>query len=186
MLHGYDIKITDEDLNDSDKEEKKLDWTEEAFSFINEVIFGIEREVYKKGLENSEIKNKLKESSGMLIGSRLLEFYLTQVYRQLVEKSNDIVLARFIKMGQICDEKPIFMLNLVSNVINKVYPMMPRSKLNTENENKYNESVLQVLLVMKNYIVTDLKDYLKKLKEAKKNMKQEELDIMEGKMKIPK
>ena len=97
----------------------------------------------------------------MLIGSRLLEFYLTQVYRQLVEKSNDIVLARFIKMGQICDEKPIFMLNLVSNVINKVYPMMPRSKLNTENENKYNESVLQLLLVMKNYIVTDLKDYLK-------------------------
>ena len=186
MLHGYDIKITDEDLNDSDKEDQPTDWTEEAFSFINEVIFGIEREVYKKGLENSEIKNKLKESSGMLIGSRLLEFYLTQVYRQLVEKSNDIVLARFIKMGQICDEKPIFMLNLVSNVINKVYPMMPRSKLNTENENKYNESVLQVLLVMKNYIVTDLKDYLKKLKEAKKNMKQEELDIMEGKMKIPK
>ena len=39
-------------------------------------------------------------------------------------------------MGNICDEKPIFMLNLVSNVINKVYPMMPRSKLDTENEKK--------------------------------------------------
>ena len=83
MLHGYDIKITDDDLNDSDKEDQQNnDWTEEAFSFINEVIFGIEREVYKKGLENSEIKNKLKETGGMLIGSRLLEFYLTQVYRQ--------------------------------------------------------------------------------------------------------
>ena len=89
-------------------------------------------------------------------------------------------------MGNICDEKPIFMLNLVSNVINKIYPMMPRSKLNPESESKYSESVLQVLLVMKNYIVTDLKDYLKKLKEAKKTMKKEELDIMEGKMKIPK
>ena len=186
MLHGYDIKITDDDLNDSDKEDQQNnDWTEEAFSFINEVIFGIEREVYKKGLENSEIKNKLKETGGMLIGSRLLEFYLTQVYRQLVEKSNDIILAKFIKMGNICDEKPIFMLNLVSNVINKVYPMMPRSKLDTENEKKYSESVLQILLIMKNFIVTDLKDYLKKLKEAKKTMKKEEIDIMEGKMKIP-
>ena len=157
MLHGYDIKNTDDDLNDSDKEDQQNnDWTEEAFSFINEVIFGIEREVYKKGLENSEIKNKLKETGGMLIGSRLLEFYLTQVYRQLVEKSNDIILAKFIKMGNICDEKPIFMLNLVSNVINKVYPMMPRSKLDTENEKKYSESVLQILLIMKNFIVTDL------------------------------
>ena len=59
MLHGYDIKITDDDLNDSDKEDKpNNDWTEEAFSFINEVIFGIEREVFKKGLENSEIMSK--------------------------------------------------------------------------------------------------------------------------------
>ena len=74
MLHGYDIKITDDDLNDSDKEDQQNnDWTEEAFSFINEVIFGIEREVYKKGLENNEIKKKLQETSGMLIGSRLLE-----------------------------------------------------------------------------------------------------------------
>ena len=185
MLHGYDIKITDDDLNDSDKEEQRGDWTEEAFSFINEVIFGIEREVYKKAQENSEIKSKLQDTGGMLIGSRLLEFYLTQVYRQLVEKSNDVILAKFIKIGNICDEKPIFMLNLISNVINKVYPMMPRSKLNTENEKEYSQSVLQILLVMKNFIVSDLKDYLKKLKEAKKTMKKEELDAMEGKLKIP-
>ena len=50
---------------------------------------------------------------------------------------------------------------------------------------KYSESVLQILLIMKNFIVTDLKDYLKELKEAKKTMKKEEIDIMEGKMKIP-
>jgi hypothetical protein len=109
---------------------------------------------------------------------------VTQVYRQLVEKSNDIILERFIKMGKICDEKPIFMLNLVSNVINKVYPMMPRSKLDLENEMKYNQSVLGILMTMKNYIVCDLKDYLKKLKEAKKTMKKEEIDVMEGKMKF--
>ena len=183
MLHGYDIKITDDDLNDSDKEESN-DWTEEAYSFINEVIFGIEKEVYKKGLENAEIKKTLNQTGGMLIGSRLLEFYLTQVYRQLVEKSNDIILEKFIKMGKICDEKPIFMLNLVSNVINKVYPMMPRSKLDLDNDIKYSQSVLGILMTMKNYIISDLKEYLKKLKDAKKNMKKEELDIMEGKMKF--
>ena len=181
MLHGYDIKITDDDLNDSDKEES-TDWTEDAYSFINEVIFGIEKEVYKKGMENEEIKKTLKETGGMLIGSRLLEFYLTQVYRQLVEKSNDIILDKFIKMGKICDEKPIFMLNLVSNVINKVYPMMPRSKLDLDNDIKYSQSVLGILMTMKNYIICDLKEYLKKLKEAKKAMKKEEIDIMEGKM----
>ena len=183
MLHGYDIKITDDDLNDSDKEESN-DWTEEAYSFINEVIFGIEKEVYKKGMENAEIKKTLNQTGGMLIGSRLLEFYLTQVYRQLVEKSNDIILEKFIKMGKICDEKPIFMLNLVSNVINKVYPMMPRSKLDLDNDIKYSQSVLGILMTMKNYIISDLKEYLKKLKDAKKNMKKEELDIMEGKMKF--
>ena len=183
MLHGYNIKITDDDLNDSDKEES-TDWTEEAYSFINEVIFGIEKEVYKKGMENSEIKKTLNQTGGMLIGSRLLEFYLTQVYRQLVEKSNDIILEKFIKMGKICDEKPIFMLNLVSNVINKVYPMMPRSKLDLDNDIKYSQSVLGILMTMKNYIMNDLKEYLKKLKDAKKNMKKEELDIMEGKMKF--
>ena len=183
MLHGYDIKITDDDLNDSDKEESN-DWTEEAYSFINEVIFGIEKEVYKKGMENTEIKKTLNQTGGMLIGSRLLEFYLTQVYRQLVEKSNDIILEKFIKMGKICDEKPIFMLNLVSNVINKVYPMMPRSKLDLDNDIKYSQSVLGILMTMKNYIMNDLKEYLKKLKDAKKNMKKEELDSMEGKMKF--
>ena len=183
MLHGYDIKITDDDFNDSDKEESN-DWTEEAFLFINDVIFGIEKEVYKKGTENEEIKKTLQTTGGMLIGSRLLEFYLTQVYRQLVEKSNDIILEKFIKMGKICDEKPIFILNLVSNVINKVYPMMPRAKLDLENETKYNKSVLMILMTMKNYIICDLKEYLKKLKDAKKTMKKEEIDIMEGKMKF--
>ena len=85
-------------------------------------------------------------------------------------------------MGKICDEKTIFMLNLVSNVINKVYPMMPRSKLDLDNEIRYSQSVLGILMTMKNYIICDLKEYLKKLKEAKKTMKKEEIDIMEGKM----
>lgn len=185
MLHGYDIKITDDDLNDSDKEEQPDNWTEEAFSFIQEVIFGIEREVYKKAKDNNEIMKTITENNGMLIGSRLLEYYLTQVYRQLIDKKNDLLLEKFIKIGKMCDEKPLFMLNLVSNVINKVYPMMPRSKFSTENESKYSESVLQVLMIMKSFIISDLKNYLSKLKEAKKTMKKEELDIMDGTRPLP-
>ena len=38
MLHGNDIKITDDDLNDSDKEEQKKDWTEDAFYYIRDFI----------------------------------------------------------------------------------------------------------------------------------------------------
>ena len=34
--------------------------------------------------------------------------------------------------------------------------------------------------IMKNYIISDLKDYLRKLKDAKKNIKNEEKDIMDG------
>ena len=94
-------KKHNDDLDDCDKEGNN-DWTEEAYGFINEVIFGIEKEVYKKGMENAEIKKTLQQTGGMLIGSRLLEFYLTKVYRQLVEKSNDIKLDKFIRMGKIC------------------------------------------------------------------------------------
>ncbi len=45
MLHGYDIKITDDDLNNSDKEDSTInnDWAEEAYQFISEVFYGIEK-----------------------------------------------------------------------------------------------------------------------------------------------
>ena len=186
MLHGYDIKITDDDLDECDKENKTANWTEEAFSFINEVIIGIEREVYTKSLENNDIKKGLKDTNGMLIGNRFLEYYLIQVYKQLSEKTDDIIVEKFNKLGTLCDEKPIFMLNLISNVLNKVYPMMPRSKLDPENKDKYTQSVIANLMLMKNYIMKDLEDYLKKVKEAKKNANKEENDIMEGKFNFTK
>ena len=87
MLHGYDIKITDDDLNDSDKEDQKIDWTDEAFLFIRDFIYGIEGTAYKKASLKNEIK-KLQTNEGVLIGATLLEFYLSQVYNQLVEKTN--------------------------------------------------------------------------------------------------
>ena len=71
-------------------------------------------------------------------------------------------------MGEKTDEKPLFVLNLIANIINKVYPMMPRSKLDQSDEFKHIESVRQNLTLMKKYILNDLDDNLKKLKEAKK------------------
>jgi L-lactate utilization protein LutB len=71
-------------------------------------------------------------------------------------------------MGEKTDEKPLFVLNLIANIINKVYPMMPRSKLDQSDEFKHIESVRQNLTLMKKYILNDLDYNLKKLKEAKK------------------
>ena len=174
MLHGYDIKITDDDLNDSDKEEQKIDWTEEAFLFVRDFIYGIEGTAFKKASTINQLK-KLKEPEGIEFGNKVLEFYLTQVYTQLVDKTNALIVSKFIKIGQICDEKPLFMLILVSKVIKSVYPKMERDKLNIENEEIYKKSVLVVLTMMKSFIVNELKESLKELKEAKK-MKKDDID----------
>ncbi len=170
MLHGYDIKITDEDLNDSDKEDsvKNNDWTEEAYQFISEVFYGIEKQIYKQALSNPDIMKKIKETQGMLIGSRLIEFYLNQVYRGVVEKDDATMLEKFTKLGKMTDEKPIFILNLVSNIITKVYTMSPRSKLVPDNEESYLKSVQMNNELIKKYIITELKEFLANLKKAKK------------------
>ena len=183
-LHGYDIKITDDDLNDSDKEDQKIDWTEDGYKFVRDFIYGIEGNVYKKALQNKDVQ-KVKENEGFQIGSNILEFYLSQVYNQLVQKTNALIVTTFVKIGNICDEKPLYMLILVSKVIKIVYPKMPRSNLNPENDKVYGMSVLQTLFSMKSFIVNELKDSLKELKEAKK-MKKNEIDNMENKLKTGK
>ena len=76
------------------------------------------------------------------------------------------------------------MLILASKVIKIVYPRMPRTALDIDNEEKYKRSVLQVLMTMKDYIVNELKDSLKELKEAKK-LKKNEINDFENKMKNP-
>jgi hypothetical protein len=178
MLHGYDIKITDDDLNDSDKEDQGEfgNWLDDAFALITDVFIGVEREVYKAAEKNQKVKDKFKETEGMLVGMKFIEFYLNQVYRQLVEKLDPFIVETFVKMGQKTDEKPLFVLNLIANIINKVYPMMPRTRLDQTDEFKHIDSVRDNLQLMKKYILNDLDDNLKKLKEAKKKKKAEEED----------
>ena len=184
MLHGYDIKITDDDLNDSDKEEQKKEWTEDAFYYIRDFIYGIEGTLYQKVSATKEIK-KLLESESIQIGSKLVDFYLSQVYDQLVKKTNPLIVAKFINIGKICNEKPLFMLIVTSKVIKNVYPYLPRTKFDIENEEKYKKSVLQILMAMKDPIVNDLKDSLKQLNEAKK-LKKNDIENMENNLNTEK
>ena len=111
---------------------------------------------------------KIKETQGMLIGSRLIEFYLNQVYRGVVEKDDATMLEKFTKLGKMTDEKPIFILNLVSNIITKVYTMAPRSKLVPDSEESYLKSVQANNELMKKYILTELTNFLADLKKDKK------------------
>ena len=167
MLHGYDIKITDDDLNDSDKEEKQIDWTEDGFYYIRDFIYGLQGALYQKVSAVNNLKALLEKDS-ILIGENLLQFYLSQTYIQLTQKTNPLIVQKFIKIGNICDEKPLSMLILISKVIRSAYTDMPRSKLNIENLDKFKNSVLQTLMTMKDNIVKELKDSLKELKEDKK------------------
>ena len=146
MLHGYDIKITDDDLNDSDKEDKDEfgNWLEDAFAFITDVFIGVEKEVYKQTEKNEKIKEKFKETEGMLVGMKFIEYYLNQVYRQLVEKLDPFIVETFVKLGEKTDEKPLFILNIIDNIINKKHlkyherrSVQPLNSISLDNKNSF-------------------------------------------------
>lgn len=155
----------DEDIDD---DENLVSWEEEAFNFIKEVFIGIEREIYKRSEENKLLQKKLKEMDSMLLGVRLIEFYLNNVSIQLLDRHDPYIIEIFEHYGKVCKEEPKFMLNIVSNVINKTYPMFQRSKLDVSNQYKYIDSVKENVDLMKKFICTLLKEMLEKLKTAKK------------------
>lgn len=155
----------DEDIDD---ENNQIPWEEEAFTFIKDIFVGIEREVFKKSEENKILQAKLKEMDSMLLGVRLIECYLTNVYKQLLDRQDQYIVETFEHYGNVCKEEPKFMLNLISNVINKTYPMFQRSKLDVSNQYKYLDSVRSNVDIMKKFICTLLKELLEKLKKAKK------------------
>ena len=181
MLHGYDIKITDEDLNDSDKEEQKTDWTDPAFLFIRDFIYGVEGALYKRMQKTNELQ-KLKDENALPIGEQILGFYLSQVYSQFVGKTNALIVSNMTNIAQICNEKPLFMLILISKVIKVIYPEIPRNNFDIGNEKIYGQSVLNVLIAKKSYIVNELKESLKEMRESQK-LKKDEINEMENKMK---
>mgnify|MGYP006873192786 CR=1 FL=1 len=125
---------------------------------------------------------KLKDENSLPVGKQLLEFYLSQVYSQFVGKTNALIVSNMTQIAQICNEKPLFMLILISKVINLIYPDIPRNNFDIGNEKQYGQSVLNVLVSKKSYIVKELKESLKEMRETQK-LKKDEINEMENKMK---
>lgn len=146
---------------------------EQIFEFFQEVFIGIETKVYSMNKENNDLE-KLKTNEGMLIGANILEYYLNQLYRALIEKQDEFILNKFQIYGDFMDLKPVFALNLCTNVIMKCYPMLPRKTLDTENEQKYIESLKSQTNLMKKYMLMRFDEDLKTFHKEKKNIPNEE------------
>lgn len=148
------------------------------FLFIEEVFLGIEKKNYSTLKDKENYDELLKTRNGMFVGMNFLEVYLDQLYKILVNKEDEFILQKFHEIGDKLDLNPVLSLNLVSNVIMRVYPLFTRSKLNTLNETVYLESVKDVTCIMKKYIVKLFNDDLKKLNEEKqKKMEMKDKEI---------
>jgi hypothetical protein len=169
-----------------DYKESELD--EIVFELIENVLYGIETKVFsiiteptsgeKDIASELQVKNKtditdLKTQKAMYYGTNLLEYYLNGVYKSLVDKSDPFMCDKFAEIGKLINIHPVYALNIISNVIMKVYPLCPRSKFVLENKEKYLDSVKQTLLIMKKYTLKIFNEDLKKLSEQKNNEKVE-------------
>jgi hypothetical protein len=154
MVDKIDINC---DPNDTDK----------IFNFIKDIFIGIEMKIFAMIDDKKEFKEKITTSEAMHIGVSLIEYYLNQLYRKLLEKDDELIVNKFNEFTNILNDNPVIILNLISNVIMKCYPLFPRSKLNIENLEKYILSVNENTDKMKKYIITMFNGDLNKLKEEK-------------------
>jgi len=136
---------------------------QKMFEFIEDVFIGIEKKVFSMSVEKPEIKDKLTNKEGMLLGMNLLEFYLNQVYKQLVEKTDELITNKFEEFGTSLKLHPVYTLNVITNLIMRIYPLFTRSKLVLDDELKYIESVKGVTKTMRKYISCSLNDEFQKL-----------------------
>jgi len=143
-------------------------YEEKIFQFIQDVIIGIEKKIYS----TPNVKDKLTKRDSMMYGINYLEFYLDQLYKNLVERNDEFMCNKFTELGNILNLHPVYTLNIISNVIMKSYPLLTRSKLNTINECEYLDSVIDITNCMKKYILTLFNIDFKKLIEEKNKCKE--------------
>lgn len=146
------------------------------YGFIEDVFIGIETKVYSTLKEKENFNTQIISNEGMLLGINLLEYYLNQVYKSLVDKDDDLITSKFKIYSDLINNTPVYTLNLFTNIIMKSYPKLPRSKLNIENETKYIESVKETAEIMKKYMLHTFHQDLDKLNELKKTEKNEEIN----------
>lgn len=141
---------------------------DQIFHFIGDVVLGIEKKNYSTLREKENFDELLKTRNGMFVGMNFLEIYLDTLYKKLVNKDDEFISDTFAEFGEKMKLNPVFSLNLIANVIMRVYPLFTRSKLNTENESVYLESVKNVTGTMKAYIVKIFNEDFNKLNEERK------------------
>jgi hypothetical protein len=166
---------------------KESEVEKKVFEFIQDVLYGIETKVFLMICEpkadkdivtelqeqnNIEISD-LKTQKAMYYGMNLLEYYLNGLYKSLVDKSDPFMCDKFEEIGKLIDFHPVYALNIITNVIMKIYPLCPRSKLVLDSKEKYLESVKETLLIMKKYTLKIFNEDLKNLLAQKNTEKVE-------------
>jgi hypothetical protein len=150
----------------------------EIFVFCKEIFIGIENKVFSSLVQDSKTSLEiLKTKDAKLLGINLIEIYLNQVYKHLIEKDDNVINEKFSiltsKVNSLNKEREeieaVYLLNICANVINKCYPLLPRSKLNIESEEVYFKSLLEVIDTMEKYMILRFKEDLEKFYEEQKN-----------------
>jgi len=150
------------------------------FEFIENVILGIELKIWDKYNDSNdenhkeEIDIKIKSTEAKYISNSMMEYYLNQTYKNLVEKADDCVNDCLKDFQEKMNLKNFTCLNIISNVIMNCYTKLPRSKLNVENKEKYKESIFDICNLMKKFIIFDFRLKLKEIKDKMQNIKNEE------------
>lgn len=167
------------------KNEFSYDCTEfeqTVFDFIENIILGIELKVWdkfnedNKDKEKTEIDQKLKSSEAMYVSNSMMEYYLNQTYKNLVDKADDCVNDFLNAFEEKMNLTNFTCLNIISNVIMNSYTKLPRSKLNVEDRDKFKESILDVCKLMKKFIIFDFRMKLKEVREKTQNAMKEEVE----------
>ena len=133
------------------------------FDFIENIIIGIEQQVFEnfkekyKEINKSEIDEKMKSQEALYLSNNMMEFYVNQMYKNLVEKTDDCMNESLKVFEEKLKISNFTCLNIISNVIMNSYTKLPRSKLNTENVENYILSVKSITTLMKKFIIFDFR-----------------------------
>ena len=99
----------------------------------------------------------MKSQEALYLSNNMMEFYVNQMYKNLVEKTDDCMNESLKVFEEKLKISNFTCLNIISNVIMNSYTKLPRSKLNTENVENYILSVKSITTLMKKFIIFDFR-----------------------------
>lgn len=137
-----------------------------VYQFCSQIIQGLENKI------NVMLKeNQISLDQCMLISTELLEYYMTQLYKAILEnKDEDQKVIEIIEQLSICEETDkLNELNILSRTLMNVYPKFPRSKLDHSDKENHSKSLEGILVLMKKFIIFSYHkeiEYVKSIKPA--------------------